>query len=118
MHAHHIHPKWAGGEDKLTNLVTLCPPCHKFAPEAGEKAEANERINAYLSTSVRPEIDLFTFGMEFAIQNGHDSVDEAPAAARNAAQAVIEFSRDDEDAHEPVSNGEHWWMLYNASGHS
>lgn len=28
LHAHHIVPKGKGGTDKLTNLKTVCKPCH------------------------------------------------------------------------------------------
>ena len=30
--AHHVHPFAEGGEDSLSNLVTLCPTCHFSAP--------------------------------------------------------------------------------------
>ena len=65
LHAHHIHPSYAGGEDKLENLVTLCSHCHRFAPEAEDNEVAQKKTDEYLSTDLRPELDLFLFGMEY-----------------------------------------------------
>ena len=40
-HADHITPLWAGGEDTLKNLQTLCQVCHftKTKGEAGDRAK-------------------------------------------------------------------------------
>lgn len=39
LEVHHIIPLYAGGEDKLENLITLCFDCHHFAPNTREEFE-------------------------------------------------------------------------------
>lgn len=41
-HADHVVPLWAGGENDIRNMQTLCETCHKAktAREAGERARA------------------------------------------------------------------------------
>lgn len=113
MHAHHIHPKWAGGKDESDNLVTLCPQCHRFAPEATTRELAEERIEAYLSTGVRPEVDLFTFGMEYAIWNQRHMECSSPNRFRETMQRYVEHARRNSDVTEPVHHDTYRSVLYN-----
>lgn len=83
LHSHHIHPSWAGGEDTLENLVTLCPHCHRFAPESSDETTAKEKTAEYVSTGVRPEFDLFLFGVEYGSRMADD--DEVLHAKESAS---------------------------------
>lgn len=33
LHVHHILPRWLGGTNELSNLITLCISCHALAEE-------------------------------------------------------------------------------------
>lgn len=68
LHAHHIHPEAAGGSDDLENLVTLCGHCHRFAPEFRDAEKARRVTEAYISTGVRPEFNLFYMGAEYGLR--------------------------------------------------
>lgn len=41
----HVRPLWAGGSNVLTNLRTLCIPCHRDATRAGAALRASQRKN-------------------------------------------------------------------------
>lgn len=70
VEAHHIRPVGKGGDDTEDNLAVLCPNCHRFAPDTLPPSVDYERLfDQYVSTDVRPEIDLFYFGVEFGDRN-------------------------------------------------
>ncbi len=63
LHAHHIVPRSSGGSDRIENLATLCPTCHRYAPTAGVRDEHLESLfGDYIETDLRPEADLLYFG--------------------------------------------------------
>ena len=33
LEMHHIKPLYLGGKDELENVIMLCNPCHKYAPD-------------------------------------------------------------------------------------
>ena len=40
LSAHHLTPRLEGGPDDLTNLITLCVPCHDFVEVADLRTAA------------------------------------------------------------------------------
>lgn len=98
LQAHHIHPSWAGGEDSLENLVTLCSHCHRFAPEREEKDVARRKTEAYLSTSLRPEFDIFLYGAVYGAREFSNEGDVDFAELADELTDTVSDLRGDEDS--------------------
>lgn len=85
LEAHHIHPKWAGGADKLGNIITLCKQCHRFAPMRSDPEEAINATEIFLSSVLPPALDLFLCGAEWALL-----IDDATVGDLDGAMAQFE----------------------------
>ena len=55
LEAHHIIPLCFGGEDNLSNLITLCTDCHHYAPNKKEDfgEYLSEEMDGTLTTLVK-----------------------------------------------------------------
>lgn len=97
IQAHHIHPQWAGGENSIDNLITLCRHCHRFAPEFESEEKAHAAIDDYLDTGTRPELDLFYMGAEYGslISESDDDIDAIELSSELGV--TLQEIRDDPD---------------------
>lgn len=115
LEAHHIHPQWAGGEDSLENLVTLCKICHSFAPELRLEAAAHDVTEAYLARTIPPALELFLFGAEWANLSDSD-MDRLDGGRRQIISALAEV-RDSDDQRLPMEPKSWYEILFQIVEH-
>lgn len=99
--AHHIIPLAYDGPDTMGNMATLCTHCDRYVPESALDREwYEEAFDDFISTGVRPEVDLARFG---------SNIDVPGRQLSNAYSAVVECQRVfDEDTEE--TDPEYYWI--------
>lgn len=109
FNAHHIVPLHAGGEDKLDNVATLCPHCHRYAPEALRDPNMYEPVfEDYAATGRRPEVDMAVFGV---------SADVGSQEIEDVFDMFAGWFRDSEENTEITDPGFYWLAMASVGGY-
>lgn len=108
--AHHIVPLHADGEDELSNLATLCPHCHRFAPEMlRDESLYEELFEDYIATGLRPELDLAVFAARAEVDG---------EAIQDIFRTVIDLQRSANDGSEMTQPEFYWGAMASIAEYS
>lgn len=112
LHAHHIVPESEGGETTEGNLAALCKKCHRFAPDNGGLVDDFEGVfEDFVSTGVRPELDILAFGMDFGVTDGiHEGAVEGVKMTATAWTDHL-TTKPGDDSQSGIVNHDTYWLI-------
>lgn len=120
VHAHHIVPESEGGKDTEDNLAVLCRWCHDFAPDNGGLVDDFEAVfEDFVSTGVRPEFDILTFGMDFGVTDGiNEGAIDGIEMTASAMTDHLTTENEESDSQSGIVNPDSYWLIAAAiAGH-